>query len=266
MPSQRVTVARLTLYPFKSLDGVEVTDATVVAGAGFEYDRRFALFDADGRVVNGKRTDAVHGIRTQFDLAAERIRLSHKAAAGSEFSLRRDLPALEEWFSRAFGFPVHIRENTAQGFPDDLDSPGPTIVGDRSLARVADWFGGWHDGEARRRFRANIELATPAPFWEDQLAGEKGATIRFRVGEAVFDGVNPCQRCVVPTRDSTSGDVTSGFQKAFATHREGSLPEWSPRSRFNHFYRLAINTCIVTGGVIRVGDAVELESQSRSTM
>jgi hypothetical protein len=40
------------------------------------------------------------------------------------------------------------------------------------------------------------------------------------------------------------------------------LPQWAERSRFNHFYRLAINTRLsVTeaGKTIRIGDELNLE-------
>jgi uncharacterized protein YcbX len=129
---------------------------------------------------------------------------------------------------------------------------------------VAAWFPGLDASEVRRRFRANLEiegtegLATP-PFWEDRLCGPAGQPIRFRIGDVVLEGTNPCPRCIVPTRDSTTGDAWPRFAKAFAEQREAALPPWAERSRFDHFYRLAVNTRLAgAGGTIRVGDAVEV--------
>ncbi|OYR80272.1 hypothetical protein DJ71_15175, partial [Halorubrum sp. E3] len=58
---------RLRVYPVKGLDGVDVEGVRVLDGGTLKRDREFALFDADGDVVNGKRTDRVHDLATGFD-------------------------------------------------------------------------------------------------------------------------------------------------------------------------------------------------------
>ncbi|MGH8563795.1 MAG: MOSC domain-containing protein [Gammaproteobacteria bacterium] len=88
-----------------------------------------------------------------------------------------------------------------------------------------------------------------------------GTTVRFTVGAVRFEGTNPCQRCVVPTRDPLTGTEDRGFQKTLAARRAETLPAWAPRSRFNHFYRLAVNMRIPpseAGKPILVGDPVEI--------
>ena len=57
-----------------------------------------------------------------------------------------------------------------------------------------------------------------------------------------MEGTNPCQRCVVPTRDSLTGAASSGFATEFARRRAATLPPWADRRRFDHFYRLTVNT------------------------
>jgi uncharacterized protein YcbX len=108
---------------------------------------------------------------------------------------------------------------------------------------VGAWFG-IAPQEARRRFRANIEIATDTPFWEDQLFGDADTAVEFRIGDVSILGVNPCQRCAVPSRDPSTGGVTPEFQRIFSEKRESGLPSWAARSRFNHYYRLAVNTRI----------------------
>ncbi len=74
-------------------------------------------------------------------------------------------------------------------------------------------------------------------------------------------GIKPCQRCVVITRDSKTGEAYPNFQKTFVTQRRTTLPEWAERTRFNHFYRLAINRRLpVTeeGKTICIGDELKL--------
>ena len=64
---------------------------------------------------------------------------------------------------------------------------------------------------------------------------------------------------MVPSRDPVTGEAISGFSRTFAQRREENMPPWAAASRFDHFYRLAVNTRLAdgqTGGVIRVGDEV----------
>ena len=175
-----------------------------------------------------------------------------------------------------------------EGFPDDGLASGPTIVSTESLEAVCGWFPGLPLEEARRRFRATLEIAGPveakgdgAPsagdgsthaasgsngklpaFWEDQLFAEEDTrAVRFRIGEVALEGSNPCARCPVPSRDSYTGAAMDGFQKRFSELRQAQLPPWAPVSRFDHFYRLATNTRVPStqqGKTLRVGDALSL--------
>jgi uncharacterized protein YcbX len=248
---------RITIYPIKSLDGVDVESARLLPSGALEHDRQFAIVDAAGKFVNGKRTAAIHAIRAEYDLAAMTVRLG----GAVEFSLREQQTEIAAWLSDALGLTCELVENTIVGFPDDVDAPGPTLISTATLAAIVEWFPALTLDEARRRFRTNLELAADAPFWEDQLVGDAGDEPEFQVGDAQFHGVNPCQRCVVPTRDTITGATTAGFQKAFATERERQLPAWAPRGRFNHFYRLAVNTRLAPGQSrrqLRLGETVTL--------
>jgi uncharacterized protein YcbX len=252
-----VALDRITIYPIKSLNGVDVESVTVLPNGALENDRRFALVDADGRCVNGKRTPAIHRVRAEYDLAHLSVRFNDTA----EFSLRDEQHEIGQWLSTALGIACGLAENPAGGFPDDTDSPGPTLVSTATLECVAGWFADLTLDETRRRFRANLELAGVEPFWEDRLVGPAGTAIPFRVGSVSWLGTNPCQRCVVPSRDAASGEITPAFQKSFAVGRESNLPPWAPRDRFNYFYRLAVNTQLAPGqssARLRVGESVAL--------
>ena len=48
-------LAKLIIYPIKSLDGVEVNQAEVLSSGALKYDRQIALFDQKDRFINGKR-------------------------------------------------------------------------------------------------------------------------------------------------------------------------------------------------------------------
>jgi len=256
-----VRLARIDIYPVKSFDPVTVAAARLLPSGGIEHDRRFALVDAQGKWVNGKRNPLVHALRFSFDAALEQVTVTDRRDGREDvFSLASDCPALEARLSEHFGDPVTLHEDPAAGFPDDTLSPGPTVIAAETLAAVADWFGLTPD-DARRRFRANLTVEGGGPFWDDRLFGPPGSPVLFRVGEVLLFGTNPCARCVVPSRDPDTAEQLPGFAKSFAVRRRDTLPAWADPDAFDHFFRLAVNTRLyspVEGGVIRVGDTVEL--------
>jgi hypothetical protein len=255
---------RITIYPIKSLDGVDLEEVQVLPNGGLENDRRFALVDAAGRFVNGKRTAAVHRIRARFDLAEMTVRLRDTTGGTTaEFALVHDAVEIGRWLSDLLGIACVFAENTSGGFPDDTDASGPTLISTATLREVASWFPGVSLEEARRRFRANLEIGGVPPFWEDQCVGPTTgeSPCRIDIGGIQWLGRKACQRCVVPSRVSETGETAADFQKTFAIQREKSLPSWAPRERFDHFYRLAVNTRLASGqtpGRIAVGAPVRL--------
>lgn len=255
-------LSRIDLFPIKSLDGVSVAAARINPNGILEHDRVFAILDATGSYVNGKRTDRVHLIRTAF---AEDYR---EASFWIQGETRRqnfvlDEPAaINRWLGDFFGFAVQFVCEPASGFPDDRAAPGPTIVARESLQEVVRWFPELTCEEARRRFRTNLELSGAEAFWEDRLFGAPHELKGFRIGNVSFLGHNPCQRCVVPSRNAETGNQSPpGFQKRFMALRKEKLPSWTNSERFNHYYRFAVNTSIPgseAGKILHVGDAVHL--------
>jgi hypothetical protein len=253
-------LAAIRIYPIKALDAVSLPRARLLDGGALEGDRRLALFDDDGKYINGKRCPEIHRVRARYDLAADTVLLSaHAGSKEHPFSMTHECDDMATWLGEALGRRVEIRRDERGGFPDDQDAPGPTIVGTASLEAVAAWFPGLSVESARRRFRSNLEIAGTQPFWEDGLYGEVGAAVRFRIGDVTIEGTNPCQRCVVPTHDPDTGETWPGFQAVFRERRRESLPAWATLARFDHFYRFAVNTRVPVGQVgmtIAVGDPV----------
>ena len=181
------TLDRITIYPVKSLDGVDVEESRVLACGALEHDRRWRLIDGDGRVMNAKRSAVFAAVRAEFDLESRRMSLfvDERALAAQALSaadlgrlsgLARESFALVPgqggpcgWLAEALGGDVLLEERVDGGFPDDRDAPGPTLVSTASLVEVGRWFG-LELGEVRRRFRMNLEIGGCAAFWEDTLA------------------------------------------------------------------------------------------------
>jgi len=253
-------LAKISIYPIKSLDGVDVTQALVLHSGALQYDRQYAIIDAQGKFVNAKRYAKIHLLRSKFDLESQIVSLQIQGSdAEQSFNLKTEIPQLEAWLSAFFGFNIKLQKNLLTGFPDDTVSPGPTIVSTATLKEVACWYSDLNEDDIRRRMRTTLEIDGVPAFWEDKLFSESDNGI-IKVGNLQFLGVNPCQRCVVPTRDAVSGKVNSDFQKIFIHKRRETLPEWVDKSRFNHFYKLTVNTRLVGVGnqVIQVGDEVSL--------
>lgn len=253
-------LARISIFPVKSLDGTALIKVSVLESGALQHDREYALFDQKGRFVNGKRNAKVHLLRSQFDVDCQQLSLQIQGTNNSvKFHLNKERPELEAWLSDYFGLPVNIKQNKLMGFPDDTNASGPTIISTATLAEVASWFPGVSIEEMRDRMRANLEIDGVPPFWEDRLFTQAGDSLQFKIGEVVFTGINPCARCVVPTRDSKTATATENFQKTFVAKRKETLPNWAISERFDHFYRLSVNTKVPAsevGKVLQIGDPI----------
>ena len=252
------TVERLSVYPVKGLDGIDVDRTDILEGGTFRYDREFALFDTDGEVLNGKRTEAVHDLTTGFDPKAGLFEVETEAGERRQFDLGDASEPAEEWFSDYFSVELELRRDASLGFVDRREM-GPSVISTATLETVASWFDEISVDSMRRRLRANIELGGVPAFWEDHLFADRDHRIRFSIGDTSFVGVNPCQRCVVPTRDPDTGEEYPEFQSIFVENRRKTMPAWSGGDWFDHDFRLMVNTVVPQsswGETIAVGDRV----------
>ena len=184
---------RITIYPVKSLDGVDLPAAVMLSCGALENDRRWRLVDMERRVVSAKRLPLVQAIRATF-LWSEKggeqgigLAIEPAAIPCASLSLQARLMQLEPatfpllpgpqgpcaWLAEALGLEVLLEERSDGGFPDDRDAPGATLIATATLEAVGRWFGLSLE-ESRRRFRANLEAGGCDPFWEDTLASPAG--------------------------------------------------------------------------------------------
>jgi len=279
-------VADLFAYPLKSNDGVALDRAAFGPAGALRGDRTYALVEAgvdpheasvggNGGYVNGKSEPAVHGLRASYDLAGPTdatptaVTLSRPArpetgAAADErtFALPGDADALAAWVGDYLGYDVALVREPDGGLPDDRDARGPTVISHATLETVAGWFDAVADAtEMRRRLRPNVVLDGCPAFWEDRLFADRGEAVRFAAGDAELLGVNPCQRCVVPSRNPDTGEEVEGFREAFIKNRRATLPDWTESDRFDHDFRLMVNTVVPEAQwetTIAVGDRVTI--------
>ncbi|NUB90184.1 MOSC N-terminal beta barrel domain-containing protein [Haloterrigena sp. SYSU A121-1] len=268
---------RLRVYPIKGLDGIELETAELLEGGTLASDREFALFDADGEVLNGKRTDRVHDLRTDFDPgvatesqrsgggeAAETAVLEVEAPDGEriQFDLETETgrDRAEEWFGDFFEEDLTLERDRSLGYVDRREM-GPSVISTATLETVAGWFEdeGMTVEGARRRLRANVEIGGVEPFWEDRFVGEDAPA--FEIDGVRFAGVTPCGRCVVPRRDPESGEPIEAFQQRFVEKREETFPDWADADAFDHYYTVMLISRVPEadrGETLRVGDPVRV--------
>jgi len=253
------TIERLRVYPVKGLDGVEIDAALVREGGTLEYDREFALFDADDHIVNGKWTDRVHELRTDFEPETAELRVETPEEAVETFDLGSEAgrETAAAWFGDDFGGDLRMERDTRVGHVDRTDM-GPSVVSTATLEEVASWFDGMSVESARRRLRANVEVSGVPAFWEDRFVGEDAPA--FDAGPARIEGVTPCARCVVPSRDPETGDPLEGFRERFLEKRRETFPEFADHGAFDHYYTLMLIARVVEGHgeTLRAGDPVDV--------
>jgi uncharacterized protein YcbX len=266
-------IERLRWYPVKGFDGVDVDAARVTDAGTLAGDRTFAFCDptageirtaADVETLayNGKQTDRLHEPSTAFDPATERLTVAPAAGAdGRTFDLSTvdGREAASAWFGDLVGEAVELRRRDPPGFVDRPDA-GPSVVSTATLEAVASWFDGLTVENVRRRLRTNVEVGGVPAFWEDRFVGEDAPA--FVVGDdgpVRFEGVEPCGRCVVPTRDPETGEPHPRFRERFVERREATFPAWADRDAFSHAYAVTLIARVPgpsRGRTIRVDDPV----------
>ena len=254
-------VERLTVYPVKALDGMDCESVSILSGGTLAHDREFAMFDADGDVVNGKRTDRVHDIDTGYDPDTGTLSVTTDGDSAS-FELRDagERTRAAEWLSAFFDVDLTVERDETLGYVDRREM-GPSVISTATLETVASWFDDVTVEGLRRRLRANVEIGGVPAFWEDRFVGADAPA--FRVGGVRFEGVTPCGRCVVPQRDPDTGEETPGFRERFIERRRETFPEWADRDAFDHFYTLMLIARVPEGdrgADLAVGDPVEVVS------
>ncbi len=247
---------RLRIYPVKGLDGVDVDAAEVRTGGTLGRDREFALLDADGDPLNGKRTAAVHDLDAAFDPDSGTLTVETDSGETARFALPGDRERASAWFSDFFGTEYTLERNDERGFVD-RPGMGPSVVSTATLEAVASWFEGVTVESVRRRLRANVEVSGVAPFWEDRFVGDDAPD--FAVGGVRFEGITPCGRCVVPSRDPDTGEALPEFRQRFVEKRRETFPEFADPGAFDHHFAVMILARIPAASdrpTLRVGESV----------
>jgi uncharacterized protein len=255
-------LSRITIYPVKSLDGMDLQEVEIVRGGCLKHDRSFAIFDENGKKVNGKSTPLVHTLRSKFDPDTATHYFQRPGVSDWEsFHWPDQIVRMNEYLSEHFGRSVHMVYEPTGRFLDEPDISGATILSTSTLQEVSGWMQGLNLDETRRRFRANLVIDGVPAFWEDLLFSREGIGILFSLGDVSLIGISPRARCTVPPRDTLTGELMHGFSKRFSEFRAERIPIWSNLADWGHYYHLAVDCAFPdseVGKTIRVGDELTI--------
>jgi len=93
------------------------------------------------------------------------------------------------------------------------------------------------------RFRPNLVIECTTPWLEDSWN-------RFQIGEAIFERRKPCERCVLVTRDPTSGLKDTHQEPLRTLHKIHSGP--------NGEINFGQNISVIKPGRVNIGETVRL--------
>ena len=262
-------VSQIRIYPVKSLDPVKL-DEVIIGKRCLLHDREFALFNSEGKYVNGKRTPRINELRSVFDLSNYEVTFSEENGSSSQtFNLIEEKTEIEEYLSGFFGYSVSIHRSDNGKFLDIPDLSGITVCSEESLKSLLKFFPEITLEEMRLRFRASIEISNVEAFWEDRLFGKPDTVVEFEINDVKLLGISPRARCIVPTRDAATGQPYPHFTKKFVEARKSILPEWSLLSEYEHYYYLSVDTLIPdseTGKKIKIGDEIKIKGKKEMSV
>lgn len=264
-----VRVTEIVIYPIKSTAGISV-DTRALQAQGLDMDRRWMVVDGDGEFLSGRELPMLTQIRSRLEedglwVSAPGMDEMHIPIQGDSAPARpvrvwddacRAIgagDAVDAWFARALGTRCHLvymrdtgqrpvdftygqagdRVSFADGFPLLLISQ----------ASLEDLNTRLEEPVSMRRFRPNLVVSGCGPYAEDGWR-------HVRIGEASFDLVKKCARCVFTTIDPDTGEKHPRLEplRTLGGYRRG--PDTGVFFGQNLIPR--------TDGTIRVGDVLEV--------
>ncbi|XQU09475.1 MOSC N-terminal beta barrel domain-containing protein [Halomonas sp. LY9] len=271
-------ITQLTVYPVKSLQGIDVTQSEIHAH-GLAWDRRWMLVDAQQRFVTQRQLPALATVSVA--LTSDSLVLSHSAVEPLSLSLEepqgnlrlvsvwddhcKALPeseAVSEWLEAALGeqakgislvrfattFTRAVEEDFlaggeahtyfADGYPFLITTTGSLDALNNALVAAGN------PPVPMNRFRPNIVVACDNAWEEDRwtmlVADSYQLTLR-----------KPCQRCKITTVDQQTGTIPTQAEPLKTLLALNT----QPHLKGAHFGQNATLTA-GDGSVIRVGDEV----------
>lgn len=275
-------LSEINIYPVKSLKGIALTEAKVEE-KGLENDRRWMITDENGMFFTQREYPAMAGVKCNLGdngcnfsaPGAKDLKISLEPANpkkmtvtiwGTECDAHIYNEEVNLWFSDLLGvrcqlayMPVESRRDLNPLFNKGgevvsfADGYPLLVIGKSSLDDLNSRL---DEKLPMNRFRPNIVVEGSEPYAEDHWT-------RIKIGESIFRATKPCARCVMTTVDQDKGEFTGKEPlKTLASYRKSTdvIPDIYESLGMDKNYVLFGQNLVpeTMGGIIRVGDAVEI--------
>ncbi|HMQ04249.1 MAG TPA: MOSC domain-containing protein [Pyrinomonadaceae bacterium] len=265
-------ISEINIYPVKSLKGISMAESRV-EDRGFTSDRRWMLTDLEGMFFTQREVPKMATLSVEVGndhlivqapeteplwiptgSKSSTVRTQKVTVWNSNCNAAVYPSEVNGWFSDVLGLPcqlVEMPETTMRA----VDPAFAVHEGEDSVS-FADGYPFLLIGETSlgelnsrlevpvpmNRFRPNLVVSGSEPFAEDEWK-------QIRVGETIFHLVKPCARCVLTTVDQETG------------FKDGKEPLKTLASFRTIDNKVLFGQNLIAenaGGVVRVGDAVEV--------
>ncbi len=269
-------LARLWIYPLKSARGIALPEAELTP-LGLKHDRRWMLVNPQGHFLTQRELPRMakmvpemtsEGLKITFEntvcevpfLKSETIpdnatemtvRVWRSTVTAWQYS-----PAINQWFSQQLETPcalVYMPDSTfratnpayapdarvsfADGYPYLVTTTASLDLLNQHLEAAE------RPAVSMARFRPNLVIENQRPFEEDHWQN-------IQIGQARFEGVKPCERCVIIDTHPQTGERQAGPLETLVSYRKGQ--SGLQKAVFGR------NLIAHSGGLLRVGDKVRV--------
>ena len=287
-------ISEINIYPIKSLKGISL-DSSLVEERGLKFDRRWMLTTPDGMFFTQREFPQMATLSVWIEddgsglgVAADRfgdvfVPLDPNTGNKQQVTIWQGVcegeaygRALNEWFSDVLGvdcqlvrMPDETRRSVnprfnknddvvsfADGYPLMVISEASLEDLNRRISASSTNGTGAAEPLPMNRFRPNLVVSGAEAFAEDNWE-------KIRIGDAIFRGTKPCERCVMTTVDQSRGEFDGKEPlKTLASYRMAKdvFPD--------RYESLAVGANVVLfgqnliaethGATIKVGDPIEV--------
>jgi uncharacterized protein YcbX len=227
-------VSALSIYPIKSLSGIDLETA-IVEERGLARDRRWMLVEEDGKFIT-QREDLglLHfkvrlrpdGLMVESNIGSCHVpekpsgRPMNVRVWNSELEATIVSDEIDDWFTEARGRRCHLVAMPPNGtrHVNEAYGGGPVSFADAmpilvlSESSLADLNARLEQPVPINRFRANLILRDTDPYTEDSWK-------EIQIGNLRLRSTKRCGRCLVTCTDQETGVRLTEPLKTLATYR-----------------------------------------------
>ncbi|KJV07334.1 MOSC domain-containing protein [Methylocucumis oryzae] len=266
-----VYLSQMTLYPIKSLAGVNVSQWPVIA-TGFKYDRKWMLIDAQGRFMSQRNSPRMALIHVELSEHALQISapmqgtltlpLTQHSERRVDCTIWQDQcraclvsDEADRWFSEFLQQPCrlvyqanddirHVDQNYAQLSDQTAFSDGFPflLISESSLALLNAQMG---LNLPMARFRPNLVVSGCEAYAEDGWRAIRINNLDFRLPK-------PCSRCAIPSLNPETGEYGKEPLATLSRTRK-----WQNKVYFGQ------NVLHNQQGILSVGDEIIILSEGQ---